>query len=53
MGNYTSAFNIYENNEYLKQDRLIDGENKIYIGVVSPKPYTNPYSSQAIRIGDW
>ena len=51
MGNYISAFNI-DNNEYLKQDRLIDGENKIFIGVVSPKSYTNPYSSQAIRIGD-
>lgn len=52
MGNYSSAFNI-SNNEYLKQDRLIDGENKIYIGVVSHKLYSNPYSSQAIRIGDF
>lgn len=46
-------YNIYANDEYLKQDRLIDGENKIYIGVVSPKSYTGPYSSQAIRIGDF
>lgn len=53
MGNHTSIFNNYDNYEYLKQDRLIDGENKIFIGVVSPKPPTNPYSSQAIRIGDF
>lgn len=33
MGNYNSAFNI-SNNEPLKQDRLIDAENKIYIGIV-------------------
>lgn len=52
MGNYSSAFNI-PNNESLKQERLIDEENKIYIGIVSPKPHTNPYSSQAIRIGDF
>lgn len=52
MGNYSSVFNIV-NNKYLKQDRLIDGENKIFIGIVSTKPPTNPYSSQAIRIGDF
>ena len=61
MGNITSAFNNYDNYynydnydnyDNLKQDRLIDGENKIYIGIVSQKPHTNPYSSQAIRIGD-
>lgn len=54
MGNLNDSIvlNNYNNFEYLKQDRLIDGENKIYIGVVSPRPRTNPYSSQAIRIGD-
>lgn len=36
--------------ETLKKDRLIDGENGVYIGIVS-KSKLNPYSSQAIRIG--
>lgn len=52
MGNLSSSFNNFDNYECLNQDRLIDGENKIFIGIVSPKPDTNPYSSQAIRIGD-
>lgn len=50
MGNSSSNFNTYD--ESLKIDRLIDGENQIYIGIVSNIPPTNPYSSQAIRIGD-
>lgn len=50
MGNYSSSFNI--NYETLKESRLIDNENLIYIGIVSQKPYTNPYSSQAIKIGE-
>jgi len=36
--------------ETLKTDRLIDAENNICIGIVSKKQ-SNPYSSQAIRIG--
>jgi hypothetical protein len=52
LNNHSTFLNNYNNFEYLKQDWLIDEENKIFIGVVSPKPHTNPYSSQAIRIGD-
>ena len=36
--------------ETLKFDRVIDGELQVFIGIVSKKN-TNPYSSQAIRIG--
>jgi hypothetical protein len=44
MGN-----NIFSQ-EYLKFDRMIDGESQIVIGIVAKKD-PNPYSSQAIRIG--
>ena len=37
--------------EFLKFDRMIDGESKIVIGIVAKKKDPNPYSSQAIRIG--
>ena len=36
--------------EFLKFDRVIDGESQIFIGIVNKKNQ-NPYSSQAIRIG--
>jgi hypothetical protein len=36
--------------EFLKSERLIDGVNEIYIGVIE-KNNSNPYSSQAIKIG--
>jgi hypothetical protein len=36
--------------ECLQQDRLIDGENEIFIGIVGTQKI-NPFSSQAIRIG--
>lgn len=48
MGNYYPIFVRY--NEF-SQERLIDGENKIYIGIIAPK--TNPHSSQAIKIGEY
>lgn len=56
MGNYILNINNnnhYEYDECLKYDRLIDGENKIYIGIVAKKPLHNLYSSQAIRIGEY
>ncbi len=43
MGNFFSR-------EYLKFDRLIDGENKISIGIVS-KNQENSISGQAIQVG--
>lgn len=49
MGNTTNN-KSYNSIETLKTDRLIDAENNIYIGIVS-KNQSNPYSSQAIRIG--
>ena len=36
--------------ESLKRDRIIDDETDIFIGIVN-KQNTNPYSTQAIRIG--
>ena len=36
--------------EFLNFDRLIDGESQIEVGIVAQKD-SNPYSSQAIRIG--
>ena len=49
MGNTLNNIS-YNSIETLKTDRLIDAENNIYIGIVSKKQ-SNPYSSQAIRIG--
>lgn len=43
MGNFFSR-------EYLTFDRVLDGENKIFIGIVS-KIEPNPMSGQAIQIG--
>ena len=40
--------NLYS--EHLKLDRLIDNDNKIFLGIVSPK-FSNPLSTQAIKIG--
>ena len=48
MGLITSLYDYY-NMETLKIDRLIDGENKICIGIVGKKN-NNRYSSQAIKI---
>lgn len=41
---------IFLSREYLKFDRVIDGENQIIIGIISKKE-PNPFSSQAIQIG--
>lgn len=48
MGNKQSFYGNF--GETLKIDRLIDAEHNIYIGIVGKKQ-SNPYSSQAIRIG--
>lgn len=42
--------NNFGRQEFLKFDRVIDGESQIFIGIVSKKE-PNPYSTQAIRIG--
>ena len=47
MGKYTTTTTTRQ--EFLKFDRVIDGESQIYIGIVNKQ--INPYSSQAIRIG--
>ena len=53
MGNYqgNNQGNNMSNQEYMKTDRLIDGENQVTIGFVHQKDPQNPLSSQAIRVG--
>jgi hypothetical protein len=43
MGNFFS-------NEYLNFDRIIDDDNQIIIGIISPRD-SNPLSTQGIKIG--
>ena len=52
MGN-SQSFNSQSFNphECLKFDRIIDGENQIYVGVIGSPNKSNPYSSQGMRIG--
>ena len=47
MGNY---MNFKDNDGCIKMDRILDGENKIYIGIGS---IIENKSSQVIRIGDY
>ena len=47
MGNYMKSSNI--NDERFYRERILDGENKIYVGIGS---IIENKSSEAIRIGD-
>ena len=53
---YVAAVQSYKNKgmDYcLKIDRILDAENKIYIGIGIKKPDQTQISLQAIRVGDY
>jgi len=50
MGNNIRIL-MYDENDFLKCERIIDSDYNIYIGIVN-KQLNNPLSTQAIKIGN-